>query len=140
MVKPIKVLLEVERVAFGDVFVLLDGTRGVVSITPMGDGPRGARQNGGAPRGLKHGGAQSAACLILGALIETPGLGRAQLKEVMAANGRSANSLPDTLAKLRNAGEIRSSGKGKDVTYKVTPTGRKRFETACQIQPPQGEK
>jgi hypothetical protein len=141
MPKPIRVMIEVERIAFGDVFVSLDAMKGVVSITPLGDGPKGARQNGAGPKGskgMKHGGAQSAPCLVLGALIETPGLGRVQLREVMTGNGKSANSLPDTLAKLKTAGEIRASGTGRDVTYKVTTAGKKRFETACQIQPPEG--
>jgi hypothetical protein len=138
MVKPIRMMIEVERIAFGDVFVALDAMKGVVTITPIGDGPKGERQNGASTRGQKHGGAHSAPCLVLGALVRTPGLGRVQLREVLTGNGKSANSLPDTLTKLKTAGEIRASGTGKDVTYKVTSAGKKRFETACQIQSPEG--
>jgi hypothetical protein len=136
MAKPIKVMIEVERIAFGDVFVSLDGMKGVVSITPIGDGPRNARQKAATgTRGQKHGGAQSAPCLVLGALLKSPGLSREQLYPVLEGNGKSRNSLPDTLTKLKKAGEIRASGSGRDVTYKATPAGKKRFQTACEIQP-----
>jgi len=136
MVKPIKMLVEVERIAFGDVFVSLDAMEGVVSITPIGDGPRSARQNSGSSAGQKKGGAQSAPCLILGSLIKSPGLTREQLKSVIVGNGKSETTLPDTLNKLKTAGEIRASETGKGATFKVTSAGKRRFETACQIQPP----
>jgi len=135
MVKPIKMLVEVERIAFGDVFVSLDSMEGVVSITPIGDGPRSARSTGSSA-GQKKGGAQSAPCLILGSLIKSPGLTREQLKSVIVGNGKSETTLADTLNKLKTAGEIRASGTGKGATFKVTSAGKRRFETACQIQPP----
>lgn len=132
MPKPIKLMLEVEEMAFGRVFRLLDGTAGVVTITPVGDGPK-VKGNSGTKQ--KQGGAQSVGCLVLGALLQTPGLGREQLYPVLESNGKARTSLPDTLAKLKKAGQIRASGSGRDVTYKATPAGKKRFETACTIQP-----
>jgi hypothetical protein len=133
MPKPMKMMVEVEEFAHGRIFRLLDGTDGVVSITPIGDGPRSQRPAGGARQ--KKGGAQSVSCLVLGALIKTPGLTREQLFPVLEGNGKKRTSLPDTLQKLKKAGEIRASGTGKRVNYKITPIGKKRFETACQIQP-----
>lgn len=138
MAKPMKLMVEVEEIAHGRIFRLLDGAEGVVSITPIGDGPKSARQNSGT-RGQKQGGAQSAPCLVLGALLETPGLGRRALEGVLEANGKKATSLPDTLAKLRKARELASKGAGKNVVYNITAAGKKRYETACKIQPPTGE-
>ena len=135
MAKPMKILIEVEEIAHGRVFRILDGMEGVVSIMPVGDGPKSARVEAGATKVQKKGGAQSALCLVLGALIKTPGLSRFQLTEIMTGNGKSKNSLPDTIAKLKEAGEIRASGSGRDVTYKATAAGKKHFDTACRIQP-----
>jgi hypothetical protein len=134
-----KMLIEVEEIAYGRVFRTLDGMDGVVSITPIGDGPKSSRQNvAGATAVQKKGGAQSAPCLVLGALMITPGLSRAQLTEVIVSNGKSKNSLPDTIAKLKDAGEIRASGEGRAITYRITAAGKKRWNTACQIQSPEG--
>lgn len=132
MPKPMRIMVEVEEIAHGRVFRMLDGTPGVVSITPVGDGPRAAANK---PR-QKNGGAQTAPCIVLGALVETPGVGRAALGAALEANGKKATSLPDTLQKLRKAKQITSKGKGKDVTYSITQTGRKHYATACTIQPP----
>jgi hypothetical protein len=75
---------------------------------------------------------------VLGSLLETPGQGRKTLAEMLEANGKRATSLPDTIAKLRRAKEIVSKGKGRDIIYVITNAGKKRYETACQIQPPEG--
>lgn len=139
MAKPMKMMIEVEEIAHGRVFRLLDTMEGVVSITPIGDGPKSARQNSGGSKGQKQGGSQSVACLVLGALLQTPGLTREHLFPVLESHGKRRTSLPDTLMKLKKAGEIRASGSGRNVTYKATPAGKKRFETACQIQPPEKE-
>lgn len=138
MPKPMRIMVEVEEIAHGRVFRLLDGTPGVIGITPIGDGPK--PQNAGSSKGQKKGGAQTAPCLVLGALIESPGANRTQLAAVLELNGKKATSLPDTLQKLRKAKEITSKGKGKDVSYSITPVGRKKFATACAIQPPAREK
>jgi hypothetical protein len=132
MVKPIKMMVEIEEIAFGRIFRMLDGTQGIVAITPIGDGPKG----NGKTTGQKQGGAQSAPCIVLKALIRAGSpLPRANLGAALTAGGKSVSSLADTMNKLRTAKEVIRSGSGKNTTYKVTPKGIKRFETACTIQP-----
>jgi hypothetical protein len=130
MPKPMKLMIEVEEVAHGRVFRMLDGTPGVVTITPIGDGPR----SGGGSTGQKQGGTQSAACLLLAALIRTPGITVEQMRPVLEGNGKRASTLAGTLASMKKAGEIRASGSGKSATYRITKVGQKRYDTACQIQ------
>lgn len=132
MPKPMFMTVQVEEFAFGRVFRLLDTTPGVVTINLKGEGPR-AKPNGKAIQ--KKGGAQSIPCLVLGALIKTPGLSRPQLIALLEGNGKKPSSLPDSLTKLRHAKEITSSGKGSNTKYQATKAGVKRFETACSIQP-----
>lgn len=134
MVKPMKLMVEVEEIAYGRIFRMLDGSDGVVSILPVGEGPRSQRATGGNVQ--KKGGAQSAPCIVLGALIAAGRvqLDRAALRATLKVNGKSETSLPDTLTKLKKAGEIRASGSGRDVVYAITAAGRKRHETACNIQ------
>jgi hypothetical protein len=131
MAKPMRIMVEVEEIAHGRVFRMLDGTPGVVSITPVGDGPKSSRPD----VAQKKGGAQSVACLILGALVKTPGISRAQLAPVLESAGKKVSSMPDALAKLRKAKHITTRGKGKTVVYSITPAGKKHFDTACEIQP-----
>lgn len=131
MPKPMKLMIEVEEIAHGRVFRMLDGCAGVVSITPIGDGPRSP--GGG---GQKKGGTQSAPCLVLAAMIEAGKvqLGRDALAAVMKSGGKNPTTLPGTLAAMKKAGEIRASGSGKGVTYGITAAGRKRYDTACKIE------
>jgi hypothetical protein len=129
MAKPLKIMIEVEEIMFGKIFRLLDSTSGVVAITPIGDGPKSP-----STRGQKKGGTQSVACLVLEALIKTPKLSREQLYPVLEGSGKRRTSLPDTLQKLKQAGEIRASGAGKGVTYRITTVGKKRYDTACAIE------
>lgn len=131
MPKPMKVLVEVEEIAHGRLFRLLDGMQGVVSITPVGDGPRAAA-NG---TRQKKGGAQSVSCIVLGAVIATPGITRAQLKPVIEGAGKRVSSMPDALSKLKRDKYIVAHGSGKSVTYSSTVAGKKHYKTACEIQP-----
>lgn len=133
MAKPMTMSIAVEEAAFGRVFRLLDSMPGVVSINILGTGPKA---NGAAPAASqKRGGSQSVPCLALGMLMESEEpLNRAALSEVLIKHGKKPSSLPDALMKMRKAKEIRTVGKGRNVTYKITPAGIKRFQTACQIE------
>lgn len=124
MPKPIKMMVEIEEVAFGRVFRFLDGMPGVVTITPIGDGPKAAK---GAAKGKKG----TVYCLVLSALIaaDKP-LNRDALRDVLSANGKAASSLPDTLTKLKKAKHITI----KNAMYTVTPAGRKHYETSCPVE------
>lgn len=137
MPKPMTMTIEVEEVAFGRVFRTLDAMAGVVAIKLKGEGPKKAKANGSGGAGQKHGGAQSVACIVLGALTDKI-LNRQELATTLEANGKKAASLPDTLMKLRKMGEIRSIGEGRDIKYKITTKGVKHFNTACAIQPAKG--
>lgn len=132
MPKPMKAMIEIEEFAFGRVFRALDGMEGVVSITPIGEGPRSQRTGG--TNGQKQGGTHSASCLILAALIKTPGITTEQMKPVLEGNGKKASSLASTITTMKKAGEIRANGVGKKAAYRITPVGRKRYDTACQVQ------
>lgn len=140
MAKPMGLTIQVEEGAFGRVFNVLDAMQGVISIKIEASGPKpkGAAKT----PGQKKGGAQSAPCLVLGALMKvgtkaTPSkwLNREELAAVIVAGGKKATSLPDTLQKLRNAKEVVNHGTGRDVRYRITEAGVKRFKTACTIQP-----
>jgi predicted transcriptional regulator len=132
MPKPMKLLVEIEEIAFGRVFRALDGMNGVVSLTPVGEGVKAAT---GKPTGQKKGGAQSAPCLVLYALKGGVPMSRSTLTAVLVEGGKAATSTADTMKKLMVAKEVTKHGTGKNVTYKITPKGIKRYETACQIQP-----
>lgn len=137
MPKPIKVMIEVEETFFGRVFRALDGMEGVATITPIGDGPRSQRQgNGGNVSGQKKGGAQSVQCILLKALIRAgePTL-RSDLGDALVAAGKTKSGLATSMKLMLQAKEVTRSGAGKNVKYKVTAKGIKRFETACEIQP-----
>ena len=126
MVKPLKMMVEIEEGAFGRVFRSLDGMPGVVSLTPIGDGPRVAKGKVG-----KKGKGGTVYCLVLRALIEADKpVNRDALRDVLAANGKAATSLPDTLTKLKKAKHIAI----KNAMYTITPAGRKHYETSCPIQ------
>ena len=136
MPKPLKAMIEIEEAFFGKVFRALDGMEGVASITPIGDGPRSQRPgNGGSVTGQKKGGAQSVQCVILKALIRagkaTP---RSDLGEALVAAGKTKSGLATSMKLMLQNKEVTRQGAGKNVTYKVTPKGIKRFETACEIQ------
>lgn len=130
MPKPMKVMVEVEEIAHGRLFRLLDGMPGVVSITPVGDGPK----SGAKSTGQKKGGAQSVPCIVLGAVISTPGINRAQLAPIVEGAGKRVTSMPDALAKLKRDKHIVAHGSGKSVTYSSTVAGKKHYKTACEIQ------
>jgi hypothetical protein len=133
MPKPITLTIDIEEIAFGRVWRLLDTMPGVVNIKLHGEGPKS--KPGGSKQPQKKGGSQSVPCLVLGALIEANAkIGRDPLNKVLEANGKKATSLPDAIQKLFKAKEIQRFGKGRDVTYGITVKGRKRYETACEIQ------
>jgi hypothetical protein len=123
MPKPMQLLVDIEEIAFGRVFLTIVGEgvkRNAAAVAPH--------------HTQKRGGTSSVPCLILGALMQSPGLSRPQLEAVLEGNGKKGTSLPDALYKLRAAKEIVSKGKGKGVTYAVTGAGKKHYETACTIQ------
>lgn len=125
MPKPIKMMIEIEELAFGRVFRTLDGMPGVVAITPIGDGPK-------APKGPdgKKGKGGTVYCLVLRALIEADkAINRDSLRDVLKANGKAASSLPDTLTKLKKAKHIVV----KNAMYTITPGGRKHYDTSCPV-------
>jgi hypothetical protein len=125
MPKPMKMLVEVEEIAYGRVLRLLDGTQGVVSITSVGDGPKQPKS------AAKKGKSGTVYCLVLKALIDAKGaINRDALREVLKSNGKSATSLPDTLTKLKKAKHITIA----KAMYTVTPAGRKFYETSCPIE------
>ena len=138
MAKPMRVMVEVEEVAHGKLFRVLDGMPGIVSITPIGDGPKSA---GSGRTGVKQGGAASSECIVLGALIAAKGsVPRTELTKVLVSHGRSPSGVGTIMSVLSKKKEVKAvSGAGtKDVKYSVTSAGKKRFETACQIQQPEG--
>lgn len=137
MPKPMKMLIEVEEIAYGRVFRTLDGMDGVVSITPIGEGPKSQQPS----RVLgKRGGAQSSECAVLGALIGSDkGKGshpRTELAEALVAAGRKPGGVAGVMTALVQKKHARVvSGKGtKGVLYAITPAGIKRYETACSIK------
>lgn len=132
MPKPMKLLVEVEEIAFGRVFRALDGMNGVVSLTPVGEGVKAAT---GKTTGQKKGGAQSSACVVLGELIRSGPLPRSNIVAALRTAGKSVASTADTMKKLFVAKHVTKRGRGRDVVYTITPAGKKRFETACTIQP-----
>jgi hypothetical protein len=126
MAKPIKLLVDIEEIAFGRVFRALDGMPGVVSLTPIGDGPRAAKGAAG-----KKGKGGTVYCLVLRTLIDAgKPVNRDTLRNVLASNGKSATSLPDALTKLAKAKHITN----KNAMYSVTPTGRKHYDTSCPVE------
>lgn len=125
VVKPLKMMLEIEEGAFGRVFRTLDGMPGVVSMMPIGDGPKNAKAAG------KKGKGGTVYCLVLKALIEAgKPLNRDALRDVLASNGKAASSLPDTLTKLKKAKHITI----KNAMYSLTPAGRKHYDTSCPVE------
>lgn len=125
MPKPMKLMVEIEEAAFGRVFRTLDTMSGVVTITPIGEGPK---QPGTAkqPKGKKG----TVYCLVLSALISNgKAVNRDTLRDVLKMNGKAATSLPDTLTKLKRAKHITI----KNAMYTITPAGRKHYETSCPI-------
>ena len=84
---------------------------------------------------MSKGGAGTVPCLILGALIAAKkALGREPLGKVLVDGGKAVTSLPDSLNKLKKEKEIITVGEGRDVAYKITAAGVKRYETACAVQ------
>ena len=125
MPKPIKMMVEIEETAFGRVFRALDGMPGVVSMTPIGDGPKTKGPVG------KKGKGGTVYCLVLRALIEADKtVNRDVLRNMLSANGKAATSLPDALMKMQKAKHITN----KKAMYGITPAGRKHYETSCPIQ------
>lgn len=138
MPKPMQLLVDIEEIAFGRVFRMLDTMQGVARLSIVGEGVKKAgAPNGGGNTGVRKGGSQTAVCLILGALVNSPGLSRPQLGAILEGNGKKAASLPDALQKLRKAKEITAKGKGASTRYDVTRAGRTHYQTACAIQPPE---
>lgn len=135
MPKPMRLMVDVEEIAYGRVFRMLDGSDGVVSITPVGEGPRSQRANGGIAVRQKKGGALSVPCVVLKTLIRAgePML-RFDIGEALVSAGKTKNGLAPTMKDLLEKKEVTRSGAGKKTAYKVTPKGIKRFETACEIQ------
>jgi hypothetical protein len=132
MAKPLQMMISVEEIAFGKVYRMLDTMPGVAAITILGEGPK---TNGAAPRGKqKQGGTGSVYCLLLGAMIETPGISRPQLITVAEANGKKGTSVPDAITKMKKAKHVAVKGSGKASTFTVTAAGKKHFETACKIE------
>jgi hypothetical protein len=126
-----QLLVDVEEIAFGHVFRMLDTTKGVARLTIVSD----TVKRPGKTSGQKKGGAQSAACLVLGALNAAKNsMSRPQLVLVLEASGKKGSTLPSTLNELWREKEILRSGDGQNVRYRITMKGRKRFQTACQIQ------
>lgn len=124
MPKPMKMMIEVEEIAYGRVFRVLDTMQGVVTITPVGEGPKQAKAAAKGKKGTVY-------CLVLSALIEADKpLNRDALRDVLKANGKAASSLPDTLTKLKKAKHITI----KSAMYSVTPAGRKHYETSCPVE------
>jgi len=119
-------MLEIEEAAFGRVFRTLDGMPGVVSLMPIGDGPKAAKGKAG-----KKGKGGTVYCLVLKALIEAgKPVNRDALRNVLADHGRAATSLPDALSKMKKAKHITV----KSAMYSITPMGRKHYDTSCPVE------
>lgn len=132
MPKPIRVTVDIEESFFGKIYRTLDTMPGVAAIAIHSEGVKG---NGVAKPRQKKGGTQSVPCLLLGALIQTPGLTREQVIPILEASGKKGSSLPDALTKLKKAGHIKIKGAGKaGASYTVTAAGKKHYQTACQIE------
>ena len=111
MPKPMTKSIEVEEIAFGRVFRMLDATKGVVAIHLRGSGPKTAA----APKSesSKRGGGATTECLVLAALVAAGKLplNKVSLVAAIRAGGKSDSSLPDTLNKLNKKRHIVSTGK-----------------------------
>jgi hypothetical protein len=99
----------------------------VISIGLHGSGPKAAAPK---KKGTKHGSAATVPCLILGALSTVKQLNRSDIGEAVRAGGRAATSVPDALTKLKKLKQVVPVGDG---SYKITPAGVKRYQTACKI-------
>lgn len=131
MVKPLTMTISVEETFFGKIYRMLDTMPGVASIAIHSEG---VKANGAAKPKKKQGGTQSAHCLVLGALVKSPGITKAQLVPVLEGNGKKATTLPDTITKLKKAKHIAVKGSGKAATFTITAAGKKHFDTACEIE------
>lgn len=134
MPKPMKLVVEVEESHFGRVFRTLDNMAGVATLTIVSEGVKGPKPTGNDKR--KKGGTATVPCIILGELMRDQVRDRAWLDAAVKSAGRSPTSVPDALAKLRKAKEIKQTGPGAEGVFSITAKGKKRYETACAIQPP----
>lgn len=115
MPKPITMLVDVEEVAAGKIWRMLDAMNGVVSIKIKGEGPRQVKPNG------KESSQRTTQGLILDALRAKSPLHRSALQSVIEAGGKQKSSLPQALAELKKRKRIIPLIGGM---FKITAAGK----------------
>lgn len=136
MPKPIKIVVEVEELAFGRVFRTLDNMQGVASITIVSEGGKTPGSPKSSTERQKRGGATTLSCIILSDLMTGSAKDAEWLRQTAVKSGKAASSVPDSLNKLLKAKEIKRMKIEGHVVYAITAKGKARYETACQIQKP----
>jgi hypothetical protein len=121
MPKPITITIQVEEVAFGRIFNLLDKMPGVVALNLHGSG---SKPNGAAP---KKRGATSASIILK--ILTTANCGRELLRSAMVKEGKSPASLQSTIDYLRKNKHIQDMPKG---LFRITAAGRKYYSDATK--------
>lgn len=100
MPKPMRMMIEVEELAFGRVFRTLDGMQGVIAIDIKGDGPKKGQC---VPKAQ---GGKTINEIIFDALNEGP-KARKQLEHELARNGKAPTSIGSALTALRKSKRLK---------------------------------
>jgi hypothetical protein len=111
VVKPLTMTISVEETFFGKIYRMLDTMPGVASIAIHSEG---VKANGAARPKKKQGGTQSAHCLVLGALVKSPGITKAQLVPVCGqglGQGRDVHHHSSGQEALRHSLRNRTGGR-----------------------------